>query len=273
MKYFLLLILQIPLLFGCNQTQVIPQKNDFTFDLCNATYKGNPIPLNKPIEEWVKLFGRYDRIIDGYYFIWDSLGITLAKFNNYDPKEPKDNDKAPDQLLICFVNTTSPFSKENKYDNGVNKLELDAHFRDNDSVYIKNSNNNYEIYKPNFNDPNYFFDPFLYPYPIKAYIDTVIVDGGVISGGMTLKEINKYRTQIKDNGKFVLWRKGIDWHNETGSTTIKTGEFIDTKKEKKESRCGIEQGFFYYTFLRYTEGVLEYIKIEKVVKKKSIYWQ
>jgi hypothetical protein len=259
-------------LWGCLSPKNEVISKDFKLSVCEATYKGRALPLNKPIADWVAMFGKYDRTINNYKFIWDSLGIMLCKFHE-NSTNPKDYEGAPDDFYIFFVNTTSPSEKLPKNEDGIIKLRFNGHFGMHDTIYKKSNINNYEIYLPKTSEPNFFFDPILYPYPIKTYNDTILANGGIIAEGMKLKDVNKYRTQVKGNGKFVYWNMGGgSLGKNTGDPRAKTGPFIDVNIDESESECGKKDNFFYHNLLWYSEGVLEYIKVNKMTKGKTSYY-
>ena len=79
-------------------------------------------------------------------------------------------------------------------------------------------------------------------------------------------------TQAKGNETFVYWKGGKD-NSRRGATDVKTGQFIDFDIDGEKSPCGIAEQYYYQTTLRYTEGMLEYIKVERIAKGKSMYWR
>lgn len=248
--------------YSCTQKQQKQIKTDFEIDVCNAIYKDKPIPFDKPINDWVELFGKYDRCIDDFYYVWDSLGITLVK-SNFSKNGTVNIEENPDALFINFENLSSTTLEDNKleFSSPVVRKILRRNERNEYYVYAQN-----ELYIPLGNDSLH------YQYSTSIYPNTVLIDGSIVSGGMSLKEVNNYRTQIKGNGKMGYWDRDGDWKSERGSTNVKTGEFIDFDRNGKNSECGLTKNYHYQPTLRFTEGILEYIKVEKVVKGKSTYW-
>lgn len=253
------------LFWGCTSKMVVQKKSDFNFDVCNATYKGKPLPFDKPLSEWIKIFGKYDRLINEHNYVWDSLGIYLRK-SNFTKNGTLKGTEEPDYIRICFVNLNSPIGQSGKLEFGSKYQTIFG------KILRRSENNNYYVYVENEPLIPIGDDSLKYQYPLKTYNDTVIVDGGIITRNMSLKEVNNNRIAINGNRKYGYWDKDFDWKDERGSTSVKSGQFAVLGKEGEKSKCGIEKEFYYLTTLRYTEGVLEYIKIEKVEKGKSMYW-
>ena len=217
MKYLLFIFFNtLIFLSSCCQKMPSPKKCDFDFDLCNATYKGKPIPFDKPLSEWVKLFGNYNRSIDSFSYVWDSIGITLEK-SNFSKNGKYNTKEQPDELYIFFANCNSPLKK-------AGKLEFTfAHiFR---QIIRRNEKGNYYTLAENVL-PDGVDDCLEFVYPIKAFNDTVRVNGAIVSNSMSLTEVNNYRTRVKGNETFGYWKGGKD-NSRRGATDIKTGQFVD----------------------------------------------
>ena len=268
MKFLIFICLNM-LIFFCNCSQKIasPQKCDFNFDLCHATYKGKPIPFDKPLSEWVNLFGKYNRSIDSFSYVWDSIGINLRK-SNFSENGKYSNKEKPDELFICFTNLNSPLGK-------AGKLQFATNYESYEHIIQRNEEGGYVYSAAGKLDLKEQVDKNFvtkYEYPLKIYSDTVRADGAIVANGMSLKEINNYRTEVKGNETFGYWDRDGNAKNERGSTNVKTGEFIDFDIEGEKSPCGIAEKYYFKISLRYTEGVLEYVKVERVAKGKSFYW-
>ena len=268
MKYLIFICLNM-LIFFCNCSQKIasPQKCDFNFDLCHATYKGKPIPFDKPLSEWVKLFGKYDRNIRNFSYVWDSIGITLEK-SNFSENGKYNNKENPDYLYIFFTNLNSPLGQ-------ASKLELGSDYESYEHIIQRNEEGGdviSEALKKAIKE-GVDKDPITnYVYPIKTYKDTVSVNVAIVANGMSLKEVNNYRTQIKGNETFGYWNGGKG-NSRRGATDVKTGQFLVFDMHGEKSSCGIAEQYYYQTTLRYTEGIMEYIKVERIAKGKSMYWR
>jgi hypothetical protein len=263
MKYLLFIFLKtLIFLSSCSQKMLSPKKCDFDFDLCHATYKGKPIPFDKPLSEWVQFFGNYDRSIEGISYVWDSIGITLMK-SNFSKNGRYNSKENPDELYIFFTNCNSQLGKDRK-------LEF-TFFSNHGQIIRLNEKGDYYVYTGS-EIPAGTYDSLEYEYPIKTYKDTVRVNGAIVANGMSLKEVNEYRTKVKGNDTFGYWKGGKE-NSRRGSTDVKTGQFIDFDIAGKKSPCGIAEEYYYQSSLRYTEGVLEYVKVEKIAKGKSMYWR
>ena len=96
-----------------------PFEADYVLTEEKITYKGQDLPLGKPVTEWEKIFGKYDRIVErGMVFVWDSLGIAVeASWGDDDPKRGKGDwfQKTPTgYFYICFVNLDSPLAQKER---------------------------------------------------------------------------------------------------------------------------------------------------------------
>jgi hypothetical protein len=267
MKYLIIIFGYLFILCSsCNSKKVINKKYEFDFDLCHASYKGMPIPFDKPLSEWVVFFGKYDRCIDDFSYVWDSLGILLKK-SNFSKKGKLNNKENPDELFICFTNLNSALGKAGKLEFGSKYNTIFG------QIIRRNEKGEYQVYWENKPTEPVGDDSLKHKYPLKTYKDTVIVKGAIVANNMSLKEVNNYRTQVKGNETFGYWDRDGNWKNERGSTNVKTGQFIDFSIDGEKSPCGLAEKYYYQTTLRYTEGVLEYVKVERIAKGKSMYWR
>ena len=145
-------------------------------------------------------------------------------------------------------------------ENELKEAEID--FLEKDRAYIVNLNEKGDHAPKN------------YPYPMRSvYKDTLLIDGVALYRGMTLKQYNQQRALVDDAGKIGYWDKDGDLVQERASTTVRTGEFMSYgDQEFEKSVCGKSENFYYFVTYRFTERVLEYVKIQKVEKGKSFYW-
>ena len=254
--------------FGCTQSQQkLVKKKAFQFNVCDATYNGKPLPFGKPISEWEKLFGKYSRRINWHNYVWDSLGIYLRK-SDFTGMWGRPSKEEPDYIRIVFENLDSPIGQAGKLEWAEGRKSFDYVIKQDEKAgYIYT-----EGEKKSFKEDKSKDSAAKYPYPFNVYCDTVIVDGGIIARSMSLDDVNGFRGKAGNKGIFGYWDKDLDRKNESGSTRVKTGEFNDFEMNRKKQQCAVESNFYYMTTLRYTEGVLEYIKVEKVEKGKSINW-
>ena len=119
MTTFILLSSILGLLQCEGNTPNEPFEADYVLTEEKITYKGQDLPLGKPVTEWEKIFGKYDRTArEGRAFIWDKLGIAvLASWGDDDPKRGKGDwfQKTPTgYFYICFVNLDSPLAQKER---------------------------------------------------------------------------------------------------------------------------------------------------------------
>lgn len=279
--YWSILKLKISILFwslvlcliSCQSSKTNAKHTDFNLGVCRATYQEKELPFEKPIEEWKALFGESPRFIQenaGYKYTWDELGIYLKKF--YDESYPN-GFFGPDELYVFFENLEHPVAQAGEFEfargrkslkyveNEMKEAKLD--FQEENREFIQNLNKNGDGAPKN------------YPYPTgSVYKDTLLVDGVTLYRGITLKEYNKQRALVEGAGKVGYWDRDMNLINERGSTLVKTGEFSEIiTRSLKESSCAKTDNYYFLITYRFTEEVLEYIKIQKVEKGKSFYWQ
>ena len=107
MTTFILLSSILGLLQCEGNTPNEPFEADYVLTEEKITYKGQDLPLGKPVTEWEKIFGKYDRTArEGRAFIWDRLGIAvLASWGDDDPKRGKGDwfQKTPTEYFYIFL--------------------------------------------------------------------------------------------------------------------------------------------------------------------------
>ncbi|PQL93515.1 DUF7738 domain-containing protein [Apibacter adventoris] len=249
-----------------------PMDTEFTITPCQITYKGKELPLGKPFKEWIKIFGEYNRFVDGV-FIWDTLGIG-ATIHWDAAKYYKDTDyntrsfiesRPTIELYIFFVNLDSKVGQAGKlqYAWGYYPITKEKEKR------MLSPDLEYPDVKPftqeELTQLKEKHDPKNYIYPFTPYTQTVNLQGAPVKSGMSLEEVNKERSKIKGLEKMGYWDNDGDWSWDSGSTTIKTGEF---REQKDHSSICPNQDYWYYITLRYSEGELEYLKISYELYEK-----
>jgi hypothetical protein len=272
LKYTFILV-GLVTLTNCQSSKTLAKKTDFKLSVCNASYKGKVLPFEQPIEEWKNFFGQSPRFIQnnaGYEYTWDELGIYVIKF--YDESRPN-GFFSPDELYIFFENLEHPVAQAGKFqfasgrkslkfvENELKDAKLD--FPDENREFIKNLNKNGKRAPKNY----------LYPMH-SVYKDTLLVDRVALYRGITLEQYNKQRALVDGAGKVGYWDRDFDLINERGSTRVKTGEFADSEgPSEEEYACAKKDNYYFLITYRFTEKVLEYVKIQKVEKGKSFYWK
>ncbi|PQL93768.1 hypothetical protein C4S77_04450 [Apibacter adventoris] len=243
------------------------EDTEFAITPCQITYKGKELPLGKPLDAWVELFGPYSRNFNEHTYIWDSLGVAI--FNScitaYETNVDKEKRKC-DQLYIFFVNLDSKVGQAGKlqFAWGYYPITKEKEKR------MLSPDLEYPDVKPftqeELTQLKEKHDPKNYIYPFTPYTQTVNLQGAPVKSGMSLKAVNKERSKIKGLEKMGYWDNDGDWSWDSGSTTIKTGEF---REQKDHSSICPNQDYWYYITLRYSEGELEYLKVEYLSKENE----
>ncbi|PQL93766.1 DUF7738 domain-containing protein, partial [Apibacter adventoris] len=213
-----------------------PMDTEFTITPCQITYKGKELPLGKPFKEWIKIFGEYNRFVDGV-FIWDTLGIgatihwDAAKYY----KDPDYNTRSfiesrpTIELYIFFVNLDSKVGRAGKLQFAWNEYYILS--KEEEESLLKSTIRNKPYTQEELDQSR---EKMLkkkpdYIYPFTPYTQTVNLQGAPVKSGMSLNEVNKERSKIKGLEKMGYWDNDGDWSWDSGSTTIKTGEFREQK--------------------------------------------
>ncbi|PQL93764.1 hypothetical protein C4S77_04465 [Apibacter adventoris] len=242
------------------------EDTEFAITPCQITYKGKEIPLGKPIDAWVELFGPYSRNFNEHTYIWDSLGVAI--FNScitaYDTNVDKEKRKC-DQLYIFFINLDSKVGQAGKLQFAWNEYYILS--KEEEEFLLKSTIRNKPYTQEELDQSR---EKMLkkkpdYIYPFTPYTQTVNLQGAPVKSGMSLNEVNKERSKIKGLEKMGYWDNDGDWSWDSGSTTIKTGEF---REQKDHSSICPNQDYWYYITLRYSEGELEYLKISYELYEK-----
>ncbi len=257
------------LLIGCNnykpdrsKLNLDVTKAEFVLTECNITYKGKPIPLGKPLEEWVKVFGEYDRNFGNRNYIWDSLciGIENGHILSRDKNVP-DSLRKHDKFMIFFSNLKSPMGKQGelkfaRYIYEINEKELMSIDPENPKTKPYTKKDIKRLKKERH------YSNFIYP--LKTYDKVISVEGVPIQKGFLLEDINYYRERknlepfykhnaeskkdymVGDNGYYYNNAFVWEWYRD---------KLPDPKKCK------------YFIKAYYTNYELEFIEIEIVDNK------
>ncbi|PQL93518.1 hypothetical protein C4S77_04480 [Apibacter adventoris] len=227
------------------------EDTEFAITPCQITYKGKELPLGKPLDAWIQLLGTYSRHT-GRGYVWDSLGIAI---NDWEA-----NHEYVKELYIFFVNLDSKVGQAGKLQFAWQRKSFEFIEKDYQSIKEPMSE---ELKKRIIGriEPKE-----KYIYPFTPYTQTVNLQGAPVKSGMSLNEVNKERSKIKGLEKMGYWDNDGDWSWDSGSTTIKTGEF---REQKDHSSICPKQDYWYYITLRYSEGELEYLKVEYLSKENE----
>ncbi len=271
-KFLIILVTSVLFLTSCYSPKTIAKNTDFKFNVCKATYKGKALPFEQPIEEWKNFFGQSPRLLHEsslYRYTWDSIGVFVEKFiDEYDSSKV-----SPDELYIFFENLEHPVAQTGKFQFANGRLSLDYIVEDYKKAQIELTEERFLSIKERKEIGS--DAPKNYPYPMHSvYKDTLLVDDVALYRGITLEQYNKQRALVGGAGKVGYWDRDMDLINERWSTRVETGEFVDFEgPARKEYPCAKNDNYYFLITYRFTEKVLEYIKIQKVEKGKSFYWK
>lgn len=223
---------------------------DFVLNDCEVTYKGKPLPMGKPIAEWIKILGKPSRIPLVNTFIWDELGIAVEEdghTNENDPKKVR-------FLFIFFSNLDSPVGKQEKL-RYMRNISLDAITK-----YSEENNISFgkvlELLKQEDGNRNISILKKYYIYPYKTYNKPVSINGAYVVKGMSLKEINEERS-AKDLQKLTLADFNLNMINEQWKTKGDEGEYWEDEKIRE---CP-NQKYVLFNSVRFSDYELEFIRV------------
>ena len=91
------------------------QETDFYISEHTITYKNKDLPFDKPVTEWVKIFGKYNRVYQTSVYIWDDLGIYVSE---------SDKNNNIDELHIFFMNLDSPLGQIGKLEQAKGRMSV-----------------------------------------------------------------------------------------------------------------------------------------------------
>ena len=223
---------------------------DFVLNDCEVTYKGKPLPMGKPAEEWIKILGKPSRMLLNSTFIWDELGIAVEE----DGHANKEDTKKVRFLYIFYTNLDSSVGKQEKLTYADNFYDaMKTYAQDNkltfDEVLTKMPND-----KDGYRNLDLIKQHFIYPY--KTYDKPVSINGDYVVKGMSLKEINKERS-AKDLHKFTFADFNMNMINEQWKTKGDNGEYWEDEKIRE---CP-NQKFALFNSVRYSDYELEFIRV------------
>ncbi|MBZ4041117.1 DUF7738 domain-containing protein [Flavobacterium hibisci] len=246
MKQLAILLLST-LFIQCQTTkkELMPE-TDFYISEHSITYKNQKLPFGKPIAEWVKIFGKYDRIFQTTVYIWDDLGIYVSE---------SDKNNSIDELHIFFMNLDSPLGQLGKLEEAKGR-ETSIRKR-NDYSELYNDKEIIEKINEDLNTGSGAPQNFIYPF--KIYSKSLNIEGAEVKAGMKVTDINKKRLAV-DLPVIKYYDADMNSKNEDGSlTTLSNGYFttfngFDNDEERSKAD-------FYNIMYRQTEGEIEYIRI------------
>jgi hypothetical protein len=248
MKQFAILILS-SILMQCqtSKKETMPQ-TDFYISEHSISYKSKELPFGKSVAEWVKIFGKYDRIFQTTVYIWDDLGIYVSE---------SDKNNSIDELHIFFMNLDSPLGQMGKLEEAKGRETLESIRKRNDYSELYNDKEIIEKINEDLNTGSGAPQNFIYPF--KIYSKSLNIEGAEVKAGMKVTDINKKRLAV-DLPVIKYYDADMNSKNEDGSlTTLSNGYFttfngFDNDEERSKAD-------FYNIMYRQTEGEIEYIRI------------
>ena len=255
------LLFYISLAVQC-QTKKEPQKmdTDFIINTQKVIYKGVELPLGKPLKDWVKILGKYDRVLpplsEKYIvertYTWDKLGVTSVEFGGDEEK------KTIDELYIFFNNLDSPVGHAGKLEFAKGrKSALYVKEQDKKNGFYSNERDYEEMIKDETTGDE---APKNYPYPFTTYKKSLNIEGIEIKEGMTVSQINDLREEA-NLPLIKYWDTDMNWKNEGGSTTTKSNGYFTYQDPHRIIFEEKDKTNKYNILYRYTEQQLEYIRV------------
>lgn len=226
----------IILLINCQPNKNTQNMNtEFKISEYEVSYKDKALPFGKPIEEWEKVFGKYDRVEKQNYYYWDSLGIKLV-------------------IGESGKITPSPGEKLTEIHKIVYKTDV-LH------IYMKNMYPKSEYPAPKISvdgkEQTYTEDK---EYPINYYKKAINYEGAELNFEMSLTEMNEKRN--KNNIP-----KLYDFYEANGSyinvTSHSSGKKVGDDGKYKSNTEDIEgKSRLYGLSLYIKENLIEHIEIQ-----------
>ncbi|MCV9926621.1 hypothetical protein OIU83_03120 [Flavobacterium sp. LS1R49] len=248
MKQLVILILS-SFFMQCQNFKKEPMlETDFYISEHAITYKNQELPFGKPIAEWEKIFGKYDRKIPYEQYVWDSLGISINSTQK---------NSEIDELHIFFMNLDSPLGQMGKLEQAKGRETLESIRKRNDYSELYNDKNIIEEINKNLTIGSDAPKNFIYPF--KIYAKPLNIEGTEVKAGMKVSDINKKRAAA-DLPVIKYYDADLNAKLEDGSTTTLSNGYFTTfngflTPEEQE------KADFYNIMYRQTEGEIEYIRI------------
>jgi hypothetical protein len=251
MKQFAILIFS-SILMHCQTSKKEPMpETDFYISEHSITYKNQELPFGKPVAEWVKIFGKYNRVYQTSVYIWDDLGIYVSE---------SEKNNSIDELHIFFMNLDSPLGQMGKLEEAKGRMSVN---------FVKERNHKDEWF-PEKTDPQFYTDllntekkgskaPKNFIYPFKIYTKSLNIEGAEVKEGMKVSDINKKRAAA-DLPVIKYYDADMNNKHEDGTTTTLSNGYFTTFNgfSNPEEQAKAD---FYNIMYRQTEGEIEYIRI------------
>ncbi|TRX36227.1 hypothetical protein FNW52_09380 [Flavobacterium sp. ZT3R18] len=221
---------------------------DFYISEHAITYKNQELPFGKPVAEWVKIFGKYNRVYQTSVYIWDDLGVYVSE---------SEKDNSIDELHIYFMNLDSPLGQRGKLEEAKGRVSV-AFIKEKDKkTGWFTSDKDYADMEKSVTIGSDAPKNFIYPF--KIYVKSLNIEGAEVKEGMKVSDINKKRAAANLP---VIKYYDADMNNkhEDGSTTTLSNGYFTTFNgfSNPEEQAKAD---FYNIMYRQTEGEIEYIRI------------
>lgn len=251
MKQLVILLLSTVLMQCQTPKKELMLKTDFYISEHSITYKNKELPFGKPVAEWIKVFGKYDRIFQTTVYIWDDLGIYISE-------SEKNTDI--NELHIFFMNLDSPLGQRGKLEEAKGRVSV---------AFIKEKDKNVDLYEADYKKEKYeriekrnttgSEAPKNFIYPFKIYSKSLNIEGAEVKAGMKVSDINKKRAAA-DLPVIKYYDADLNSKHEDGSTTTLSNGYFTTFNGflTPEEQAKAD---FYNIMYRQTEGEIEYIRI------------
>ncbi|WP_281632008.1 hypothetical protein [Flavobacterium luteolum] len=234
-------------------------ETDFYISEHNITYKKQELPFGKPVTEWVKVFGKYDRVnpplgkegVVRRDYIWDNLGLAVEEHGEDGKK------KIIPDFYIFFMNLDSPLGQMGKLKEAKGRVSV-AFIKEKDkrTGWFTSDADYVEMEKRitiGSDAPQNFI------YPFKIYSKSLNIEGAEVKEGMKVSDINKKR-MAADLPVIKYWDADMNNKHEDGSTTTLSNGYF-TSFNGFSSPEEQTKADFYNIMYRQTEGEIEYIHI------------
>lgn len=217
---------------------------------CGVTYKGKQLPFGQPLEAWETALGQKSSRPD--FGMFDDLGVAVKIV---------DNAEKSTSFYIFFTNLDSPEGKEGKLTFATNESmkpyeEIEKEYKELGTPMSE------KLKKEIKDDLKKLYDPVQYFYPYRTYKEVISVEGAQIKAGMSLKEINANREEIKNLDSFTFWDRNINMVDETNGTEGKDGEYF----QMTNKAC---KGKLYRFVLYFTNYKPEYLSLEQLSDEEA----
>jgi hypothetical protein len=227
-------------------------ETDFYIREHTITYKNQELPFGKPVAEWIKIFGKYNRVYQTSVYIWDDLGIYVSE---------SEKDNSIDELHIFFMNLDSPLGQMGKLEEA--KARVSVAFikeKDKNIDWRFDDDSKKEKYESIEERNTTGSDaPKNFIYPFKIYTKSLNIEGAEVKEGMKVSDINKKRV-VADLPVIKYYDADMNNKHEDGSTTTLSNGYFTTFNgfSNPEEQAKAD---FYNIMYRQTEGEIEYIRI------------